>query len=210
LRINHALFLWPALVMMSVVWGCTQPWLDTLEVGEAIPADYGDVILVLGGGLRPKLNFGFSTAERLNLAVALYRQRQRIIIVSDGSLYEDSPAVPRLVAWLTTQGVDPDHVVLEGKSQNTRENLVNGLSLTRKMGMRQGQVIACTSPYHQARVKLIMRQLGYGDFRIAHMPVSEVRSNAAIDKWLRNMRLVLREYLAILRFCLANPGAALT
>ncbi|MBN1195837.1 MAG: YdcF family protein [Candidatus Aminicenantes bacterium] len=181
---------------------CTQPWLESLEAGESVPADYGDVILVLGGGLRPKLNFGYSTAERLKLAVALYRQTPRSVIVSDGSLYRGSPAVPVMKNWLTHQGIAPEHIILEGRSQNTMENLTHGLELVNSLGFRQ--VIACTSPYHQARVKMIMRHLGYNDFRIARMHTSEIRLNSGVRQWLRNLRLLAREYLAILRFRLSG------
>ena len=185
--------------------GCDGSWLlNPLEAGEEIPLEYGDVILVLGGGLRPKLHLGFSTEERLEAAVSLYHQRARTILVSDGSLYASSPAVPRLLAWLADRGVPPGHVILEGRSQNTRENLVNGLTLIRKNG--KTQVIACTSPYHKTRVKLLMTQLGYRDFKIARMVRSEIRSNSGAGQWFRNMRLILREYLAILRFHLLNPS----
>jgi len=177
---------------------CAKPWLKGLEAGECVPADYGDVILVLGGGLRPNLNFGYSTAERLKLAVSLYRQNSRAIIVSDGSLYRGSPAVPVMKTWLTRQGVAPEHIILEGRSQNTLQNLTHGLALVRSRGFQQ--VIACTSPYHQARVKMLMQHLDYPDFRIARMDESEIRFHSGVRQWLRNLRLIAREYLAILRF----------
>lgn len=190
------------IVIALVMTACTQPWLESLEAGEPIPADYGDVILVLGGGLRPKLNFGYSTAERLKLAVSLYRQTPRCVIVSDGSLYRGSPAVPLMKNWLIKQGIAPEHIILEGRSQNTMENLTHGLELMKSSGFQQ--VIACTSPYHQARVKMIMQHLGYNDFRIARMRTSEIRSNSGVRQWLRNLRLLTREYLAILRFRLST------
>lgn len=180
--------------------GCTQAWLNPLDVGEEISPEYGDVILVLGGGLRPNLALGYSTEERLKLAVSLYRRTPRHLLVTDGSLYRRSPAVPRLRQWLIRRGVLPQHIVFEGRSQNTWENLSNGLEILQRRGFRQ--VIACTSPYHQARVKLIMRYLGYPDFRIARMRESEIRSDSGIRQLMRNLRLIVREYFAILHFYL--------
>lgn len=199
---NRSLRLYPFIVVMVLAFtlmGCENAWLlKPLESGVEIPPGYGDVLLVLGGGLRPRLHLGYSTEERLDLAVSLYHQQARTIIISDGSLYKSSPAVPRLLAWLAERGVSPRHVLLEGRSQNTRENLVNCLAMIRETGNEQ--VIACTSPYHQARVKLIMKQLGYRDFKIARMERSEIRSDTGAGQWFRNVRLILWEYLAILRF----------
>ena len=62
-------------------------------MGEKISDDYGSVILVLGGGLRKGLKLGFSTRERVLLAMALYRTKKQKIIVSDGSLYKGSKAI---------------------------------------------------------------------------------------------------------------------
>jgi len=188
-----------AIVFIFILVGCSNEWLlKPLEAGVDISPEYGDVILVLGGGLRPKLHLGYSTEERLRLAVSLYHQRTRTILISDGSLYRKSPAIPRLLTWLAGRGVPPGDVLLEGHSQNTRENLVNCLAMIRESGYEQ--VIACTSPYHQARVKLIMKQIGYRDFKIARMIHSEIRFDSGAGQWFRNLRLIWWEYLAILRF----------
>ena len=171
--------------------------LSFLEDGEPIPPEYGDLLFVLGGGLRPKVTLGFSTEERLELAIQLYRQKARPILVSDGSLYTHSPAIPYFRQYLIRNGVDPNHILFEGKSQNTFQNMVFGLDIIRRKGYKH--IIACTSPYHQSRVKMLGRKLHFPDFRVAYMAKSEIRSSSGIRQWVRNLRLIAREYVAILR-----------
>jgi hypothetical protein len=79
--------------------------LSPLEIGTDIDKNYGDTILVLGGGLRKGPEIGYSTLERLNLAVELYHQKERIIIISDGSLYHRSPAIKKMTDFLLKHGV---------------------------------------------------------------------------------------------------------
>jgi len=175
-------------------------FLTPLDIGQEIHTDYGDAILILGGGLRPQLVIGFSTEERLNLAVGLYHQKQRSIILSDGSLYRGSPAIKKIKQYLLKRQVDESHIFFEGKSQNTFESCKNSLNIIKKQDFKS--IIICTSPYHQKRSQMILNYLGYEDFRIAEMSISEVYRARSIKQRLRNIRLIFRDYVAILKFLL--------
>ncbi len=173
-------------------------FLGPLEVGEEVGKDFGDMILVLGGGLKRGFEIGYSTEERLNLAVELYKQRKRVIVVSDGSLYKRSPAIKKIVGYLLERGVDRAHIRYEGESQTTYDNLSYAKKLVEEREFEQ--VIVCTSPYHQRRSKMIMAHLGLKNFKIARMARSEVFRPVNLGKRLRNMKLILREYFAIIKF----------
>jgi len=172
--------------------------LGPLECGTDIDKDYGDVILVLGGGLRKGPEIGFSTEERLLQAVELYHRKKRMIIISDGSLYPRSPAIKKITGFLVRKGVEPQYIRLEGKSQTTLDNLINSMEIIREM--KSGEVIVCTSPYHQKRAQVILGHLKSGDFKIARMKSSEIYHGGSVKQRLRNLWLIMREYLAILRF----------
>lgn len=172
--------------------------LGPLECGTEIDNDYGDVILVLGGGLRKGPEIGFSTEERLLLAVELFHRKKRMILISDGSLYRRSPAIKKMTGFLVRKGVEPRYIRLEGKSQTTLDNLINSQEITREMESKE--VIVCTSPYHQKRARMILDYLKLDNFRIVRMKNSEIYHAHSIKQRLRNLRLILREYLAILKF----------
>ncbi len=173
-------------------------FLGPLDVGESIDKNYGDCIIVFGGGLKSGYLIGYSTEERLLQAIRLYHLKKRLIIISDGSLYRGSPAVKKVGDFLLREGVAKDHIKYEGKSQTTYDNCV----YTRKLQVENKckQIIICTSPYHQLRAQLILEYLGVKNFKIAPMENSEVYQSSNIGQRLRNIKLILREYFAIIKF----------
>lgn len=173
-------------------------FLGPLEKGIEVDNHYGDVILVLGGGLRKGREIGFSTEERLLLAVELYKQKKRIIIVSDGSLYPRSPAIKKITDFLTKNGVEREYIQMEGKSQTTFDSFYYTQEMLEEM--KSKEVIVCTSPYHQERAQLILDHLKLKNFKIARMEHSEIYQSHTIKQRLRNSWLIFREYLAILKF----------
>jgi uncharacterized SAM-binding protein YcdF (DUF218 family) len=172
--------------------------LGPLECGTDIDKNYGDVILVLGGGLRKGPEIGFSTEERLLLAVELFHQKKRMILISDGSLYPRSPAIKKITGFLMKNGVGNQYILLEGKSQTTFDNLFNSQKIIREM--KSKEIIVCTSPYHLKRTRVILDYLKLDNYKIVRMKNSEIYHAQSIKQRLRNLRLILREYMAILKF----------
>jgi uncharacterized SAM-binding protein YcdF (DUF218 family) len=173
-------------------------FLGPLEKGLNVDNNYGDVILVLGGGLRKGREIGFSTEERLLLAIELYKQKKRMIIVSDGSLYHRSPAIKKITDFLTKNGVEKEYIHLEGKSQTTFDSFYYTQEMLEKM--KSKEVIVCTSPYHQERAQMILDHLKLNNFKMARMTHSEIYQSRTIKQRLRNSWLIFREYMAILKF----------
>lgn len=173
-------------------------FLGPLESGLDVDDDYGDVILVLGGGLRKGREIGYSTEERLLLAIDLFKQKKRMIIVSDGSLYPHSPAIKKITGFLTKNGVEKEYIHLEGKSQTTFDSFYYTQEMLEEM--KSKEVIVCTSPYHQERAQMILNHLKLKNFKIARMKHSEIYQARTIKQRLRNSWLIFREYMAILKF----------
>lgn len=173
-------------------------FLKPLDIGDEIDKDFGDLILVLGGGLKRGYEIGFSTEERLNLAVELYKQKKRTIVISDGSLYKGSPAIKKFVDYLLKNGVEREHIKYEGKSQTTFDNISYAGGLLKRGEFEQ--IIVCTSPYHQRRSAMILSHLNIKNFKIAKMKKSEIYHPGTMKQRLRNIRLVFREYSGILKF----------
>ena len=180
--------------------GLYRLFLLPLDVGEPIRPEYGDLILVFGGGLQPRLTIGISTRERLDLALALFHQRPRKILLSDGSLYRRSPAIEKIRTFLRRRGVADSFLILEGRSQNTFESAVNCKKIIESNGF--SQVILCTSPYHQRRSAWILEYLEYPPFRVAKMDKSEVYRDDSFKQRFRNIRLIFRDYVALAKFVL--------
>ncbi len=186
-----------ALLVILYVLRFERVLLKPLMTGVNIPAQYGQIIVVFGGGMRKdtSVRIGFSTKERLDQAIALYRKKARPVLVSDGSLYRKSPAIPLITDYLLSQGVDRERIIIDGDSQTTADNvrktkeIVGGLGLT--------EVIICTSPYHQKRSQVLLRNNGTLNFLIARSTQSEVFEAKSLGQRLRNLNLILHEYVAL-------------
>jgi uncharacterized SAM-binding protein YcdF (DUF218 family) len=111
-------------------------FLKPLDIGTEIETNYGDVILVPGGGTK-KGELGVSTEERLLLAVELFKQKKRLIIVSGGSAYKGSPAVKRYVAFFAKYGIGKEYLRFEGRSQTTYDNFSNTQEMINEMELKE-------------------------------------------------------------------------
>lgn len=172
--------------------------LKPLDTGDIIAKRSGDIILVLGGGLKAGNEIGVSTEERLEQAVNLYKIKRMKILVSDGSLYKKSPAKKMFRDFLTRKGVASEHILFEGKSQTTFENFLYTKSIILKE--KPDEILVCTSPYHQKRSEIIINHLKLENYRVVKMDTSEVYQAGSIKQRLRNLRLVIREYFGMLKF----------
>ncbi|HLP45513.1 MAG TPA: YdcF family protein [Candidatus Kapabacteria bacterium] len=172
-------------------------FLEPLDTGITVNGDYGDVILVPGGGTK-RGELGYSTEERLLLAVDLFKQKKRTIIVSGGSAYKGSPAVKRYLVFFSRYNIRKEYLRFEGRSQTTYDNFFNSHKMIDDMKLQE--IIVCTSPYHQRRSQMIISYLGLTNFKIAKMKTSEIYQARNISQRLRNIWLITREYLAILKF----------
>jgi len=173
-------------------------FLGPLDVGIDVDDGYGDVILVLGGGLKKGRELGFSTEERLNLAVELFNRKKRPIIISGGSLYRKSPARKKIRDYFIARGIDAQYLEFEGKSQTTFDNFYYTHEMIDSKKFKE--IIVSTSPYHQRRSQMILSYMGFVNVKISRMTRSEVYRAGSIRQRLRNMKLIFREYLAILKF----------
>lgn len=190
-----------AVVFVIAVFLLTDAYLiflKPLDIGAPVDPAYGDVILVLGGGLKKGRTLGYSTEERLDLAVGLFKQKPRTIIISGGSLYRGSPAIDKIKVYFAAHGVGEKYLRFEGKSQTTYDNFYYSNRMI--TDMKFGEVIVSTSPYHQRRSRMILSHLGFVNYRMAGMAVSEIYQAGGIGQRLRNMKLIAREYLAIIKF----------
>ena len=95
----------------------------------------------------------------MTVAMELYGIRPRFIICCGGK-GENEPEAEGIVMrnWLIEHGADPEHVIAESRSVNTRENLLEARTIMEELGYRDAIVV--TSDYHVARALALCRQIG--------------------------------------------------
>lgn len=96
---------------------------------------------------------------------------------------------------LTARGIDPERLILEEQSANTRQNLRNSLPLLEKQGFDSygGRLAVITNGFHMARVGLLW-----------DLPTELVQVPAKLPWWL-DANYYLRESFAIVNDMVLRP-----
>ena len=133
-------------------------------------------IIVLGAQVNPDGQPSRQLELRLLEALKAYEAAPKPVIVS-GAQGKDEPVTEASVmkSWLEQKGVDPQHILMEDKSFNTRQNLENAKAL---LGEGVKDVLIITSDYHLPRAMSIAKDLGLNP--------SGVGSPILPEFWLKN------------------------
>ena len=115
-------------------------------------------IIVLGAQVNPDGQPSRQLELRLLEALKAYEAAPKPVIVS-GAQGKDEPVTEASVmkSWLEQKGVDPQHILMEDKSFNTRQNLENAKAL---LGEGVKDVLIITSDYHLPRALDVARDAG--------------------------------------------------
>ena len=151
------------------------------------PKDTETTLVVLGckiSGNRPTIML----RQRLDSACRALEENADLKCVVSGGQGEDEayPESRVMRDYLIEKGIDPDRIVEEDASRNTRENLVNSMEIIREKGWSE-MVTLVTNGYHQCRAGMLAERLGI-DFYNRYAPTSFYLVPA----------YVVREYLGIL------------
>ena len=94
---------------------------------------------------------------------------------------------------LTARGIDPERLILEEQSTNTRQNLQNSLALLPDDYHKTVAIV--TNDFHMARVRLLLTTAGPG--KVVQVP-------AKLPWWL-GVNYYLRESFAIVNDLVIRP-----
>jgi uncharacterized SAM-binding protein YcdF (DUF218 family) len=127
-----------------------QPWISALSTNWG--SDDGDTLIVLGGDFTGPGLMGVNTYWRCGYAVATWRAGHfRHVVVSGKDVAEP------MRDFLVSQGIPRDAIVLEDKSNSTREN---ALFVAQLLQNDPGRRVLVTSDYHMFRALRAFRKVG--------------------------------------------------
>ena len=212
-----------ALLLLALSGFKTLPdaLLSTLENQHpewAADADLGRFagVVILGGALepgrfsqhhqQPLLN---SSAERMTMAVALWRRNPQLRLVftgGEGELFGSGPSeAERALRFFDSMGVPRSALTVETRSQNTYENAVFTQSLP-GMDARQPWLLL-TSAWHMPRSLATFQKAGWNvtpypvDFRTAGIaPLSTYNLGEGAERW----ELLLHEWIGMAAYRLSG------
>lgn len=118
-----------------------------------------DVIIVLGAQVKADGTPSEALRRRLAAALEAYQSKRQVIIVC-GAQGGDEPRAEGDVMrdWLIAEGVEPEDVVAETASFNTRQNLEYAKAIMAHRGL--GEALIVTSDYHVARALALCERVG--------------------------------------------------
>lgn len=175
-----------------LMWWVAKPLSVTHAAREA------DAIVVFAGGVGESGQAGQGYAERVERAVALYRQRlAQHLVFSSGYVYAlNETELMRALA--VSLEVPPSAIRLESQAKNTVENVRFTSEIARQQGWRSFLLVS--SPYHMRRSLLVFRRQA-PDLDVIAAPVSETLFfNRSGRIRLRQWRAILHEYLGIVYY----------
>lgn len=143
------------LLLLVLTAGTAICW-DAPETGGE--ADYG---LLLGCALED----GQASEEllrRCETALLWMEQNPKLLLVVSGGdpAGQGISEAAVMAAWLKNHGADPERLLLEDQSRDTRENLLFGKQLLHTLERETDTVAVITSEYHQTRASFLARRNG--------------------------------------------------
>lgn len=189
--------------------------LQGLEGDLKIPHDLkGDVIVVLGGGIRdgaPDMTGRGAPDEdvlaRIVTAARLQRRLNLPVTVSGGSVFSEESEAAIVRRFLVDLGVPQRRIILESSSMDTHENALYTKAICERMGFKRPILI--TSATHMKRAVMSFEQVGLEVIPYpSHFKVWKGKRYTWIDYLpsagaLEDLSEALHEYLGLLFYRIA-------
>lgn len=142
---------------------CSIPIIANISVcgtGDNIREDFSgekyDCILVLGAGLRSDGSPSDMLADRLDVAITLYKKGvSNVILLSGDCSGEDYDEVSSMEQYCLAFGIPSEAILKDGKGYSTYESMLN----TKNNGSYE-KVLVVTQRYHLYRAMYIAEGMG--------------------------------------------------
>ena len=121
-----------------------------------------DYVIVLGAkvnGTKPS----YAMEDRLNAALRYLNDYPEAVVIVSGGQGDDEGVseAETMAVWLRAHGIADERILLEDRSETTRENLENSFAIIRSRGGDPADGVAIvTSEYHLYRAREIASALG--------------------------------------------------
>lgn len=183
-----------ALALLVIALAAVEFWV--IRTGQrddaAKPAD---AVIVLGAGVNGTTP-SVALQTRIDAAERYLKAHPGIPAVLSGGQGpgEDISEARAMYDALTDRGIDPERLILEEQSANTRQNLQNSLALLPDDYHKTVAIV--TNDFHMGRVRLLLNAAGPG--RVVQVP-------AKLPWWWLSANYYLRESFAVVNDQVVRP-----
>ncbi len=151
---------WAGLYVLGLGWAA---YLTVLIVSsQAVPPPEGLNVVVLGAQVYSAERMGMSLRNRVDAAGEYLERNQEVQCIVTGGQGGNEPCPESLTAKnaLVRMGIDPERIIMEDKSRNTRQNLEFAMELAQKHGL-DTRVVVVSQNFHMYRAVRLARSAGF-------------------------------------------------
>ena len=154
-------------------------------------AERSEYAVVLGAAVREDGGASRIMRQRLRVAMEFMERNPDAIVILSGGQGEDEPTTEAQCMYdtIVEMGADPERLLLEEESFNTRDNLTYSRAIIDARGGTDQPITLITSEFHQRRADFIADSLNMDT-----CPVS-----AHTDQWFYRVNYTLREVFAFVK-----------
>ncbi|MCU1324804.1 MAG: hypothetical protein JWN34_174 [Bryobacterales bacterium] len=167
----------PGFILLLVTLTPVLRWW-TNALASSWGPDSGDVLVVLGNESYAPDTLGIHSYWRSFYGALVWRTGQFKRVVVSGK-----DIAPLMADFLATHGVPRDVIVVENKSNTTREN---ALEVEKLLGPKPGRVVVLTSDYHSRRALRAFQRAGVA---ATGLPYPDARK--LLGSWLNRWTVFL-------------------
>ena len=201
MRHRHRVWKWllrlaqVALAVLILGLSALEVWIvrtgEMPESGQPV-----DAVIVLGAGVNGSTP-SVALQTRIDAAADYLAAHPDIPAVLSGGQGpgEHISEAQAMFNALTARGIDPERLILEEASTNTRENLENSLALLPDAS--RSRIAVVTNDFHMARVRLLMT--AYSSEQVVQVP-------AELPWWWLSANYYVRESFAVVKDALWPIG----
>ncbi len=158
-----------------------------IHAGQSRPEQQADYLIVLGAkvnGTHPSLILGY----RIEAAAEYLKENPGTMVVASGGKGndEDISEAQCIYQELVRKGIEPDRILTEETSVNTKENLMNSAKL---LDPERDTVVLTTTDFHLFRALRLAKKCGY----------QHISGNPAKSVWWLIPTNYTREFFAIIK-----------
>ena len=134
--------------------------IPVLRAAGGTPDFDADWLIVLGAGVNGEAP-SLSMLNRLTAAKTYLDAHPacRVVLSGGQGPGEDITEAEAMRRWMTANGVKPERIVCETRSESTEENIAFSLPLI--PDAQDARIAVCSSEYHLYRARMLGRRMGY-------------------------------------------------